>query len=347
MDSPTTISVCSGIGALDHALRIAIGEVEPLLYVEREAFCAANLAWQMEQGYLAPAPVWSDLHTITREEVYTAVAGRLGGRRLDILCGGIPCQPWSCAGRQRGAADERDLWPATLRAVQVYRPELVWIENVAGFLGKPMGAYRLVRELQEAGYRAKAGLFSSGGAGASHRRRRTFILGHMSSERDGDVADRWKEKGEALDPGRNGAHVGDSDSARRAPPGKPSKRYSEGTVGEGGRGMGALPRYAPPADIDLAKVAEALAQAASPAEEEAICADSIAVARALWSYWRTVAEMDPTRMPAIESEVQRVADGSPCRVDQLRAVGNSVDPLVAALAFCTLYAALERKKGNR
>jgi len=55
--------------------------------------------------------------------------------RVDLLCGGPPCQPFSEGGDQLGAADERDGWPATLRAVEALEPTWCLFENVTGMLG--------------------------------------------------------------------------------------------------------------------------------------------------------------------------------------------------------------------
>ena len=63
-------------------------------------------------------------------------------RGVDLLSGGIPCPPFSVAGKQLGRDDERDLFPAVLRLVQEIAPKVVMIENVRGLLDKRFENYR-------------------------------------------------------------------------------------------------------------------------------------------------------------------------------------------------------------
>lgn len=262
---------------LDHGVNAALsGSLEPILYVEREAFCAANLAWQMEQGFMDEAPVWSDVKSITGSECGDYLRERLCEERLELLIGGIPCQPWSEAGKKRGADDERDLWPATLKIVKTFEPRIVFIENVAGLLREPMGGERIERDLRDCGCQVTAGLFSSEEMGASQQRKRCFIMAYR--------------KGEGLEGGRQSEYT----IKKR----QPRLRCDSGIFSH----------YAPGRDS--------------------------------YRSWAIVASMDQTRMPALEREFCRVVDGVAGWVDRIRAVGNGVDPLVAAIAFVTLWATL-------
>ena len=75
-------------------------------------------------------------------------------RGVDLLAGGFPCPPFSIAGKQLGADDERDLFPAGLRLVDEVRPKAVMIENVRGMLAPGFGGYRnhITSELVKMGY---------------------------------------------------------------------------------------------------------------------------------------------------------------------------------------------------
>lgn len=75
---------------------------------------------------------------------------------VDLLAGGVPCPPFSVAGKRLGADDERDLFPEVLRLTDEIRPKAVMIENVRGILAKEFDTYRaeFSGELEALGYRA-------------------------------------------------------------------------------------------------------------------------------------------------------------------------------------------------
>lgn len=73
---------------------------------------------------------------------------------VDLLAGGVPCPPFSKAGKQLGPADERDLFPDAIRVVDEIRPKAVMLENVRGFLDAVFSDYRhkLKAQLTALGY---------------------------------------------------------------------------------------------------------------------------------------------------------------------------------------------------
>ncbi len=62
--------------------------------------------------------------------------------QIDLLAGGVPCPPFSVAGKQLGKLDERDLFPEALRLVSEINPKAVMFENVRGFLDSKFDDYR-------------------------------------------------------------------------------------------------------------------------------------------------------------------------------------------------------------
>lgn len=172
-----TVSVCSGTGALDLGWSMFaerfLGESRTVLYVEREAFNAAQLVSRMAEKRLDEAPIWSDFNTI-REPKCRDYLERVG---VDAIVGGIPCQPYSVAGLKQQSDDPRDLLNTTLRAVETYSPRFVALENVSGFV-VPDGLGRLTEGLERLGYDVAAVMLKASDVGASHGRARVFILAY-------------------------------------------------------------------------------------------------------------------------------------------------------------------------
>lgn len=97
---------------------------------------------------------------------------------VDVLCGGFPCQPASTAGKRKGRADDRWLWPEMRRAAAELRPGILIIENVPGLLsledGHPFGG--IVADLDRLGYEVAWGILGAAQLGCCHLRKRLFIV---------------------------------------------------------------------------------------------------------------------------------------------------------------------------
>ena len=347
MATYTSISIASGLGMLDHAVNMATGmAIDTILYVERDIVAAENLAWQMEKGYLSTARIWSNVKTAGSEPVREYINQELAEKEkeLDFLIGGIPCQPWSNAGKQLGSHDERDLWPATVELIKQYKPEYVFIENVAGILTRSQGGWRIKTGLEDLGYQVEAGIFSSLEAGANHQRERFFILGHytcsefkkrfktsrsgqrLSGRSSSKLADSNGKRCEEAEVTRKIPNTGESSIFRRALSNAFSQQRNirsnekkisgKGLLSVANSSPGFWNRYAP-ARNDLAA-------------------------------WERIAELEPSKMPVVESSVRRVFDGMAGWAEQLHGIGNGVDPLVGAYAFVTLWSALQsvKRKGE-
>jgi DNA (cytosine-5)-methyltransferase 1 len=97
---------------------------------------------------------------------------------IDLLAGGLPCPPFSVAGKQLGVKDERNLFPAALRLVDEIRPRVIMIENVRGFLDAVFEDYRLhlKKQLKKLGYETDWRLLNASEFGVPQLRPRVVII---------------------------------------------------------------------------------------------------------------------------------------------------------------------------
>ena len=100
-------------------------------------------------------------------------------RGIDLLAGGVPCPPFSKAGKQLGAEDDRDLFPEAIRLVDECRPEAVMLENVRGLLDAVFDDYRnkVQNQLKKLGYVSSWRLLNASDYGVSQLRPRVVFVG--------------------------------------------------------------------------------------------------------------------------------------------------------------------------
>lgn len=100
-------------------------------------------------------------------------------RGVDLLGGGVPCPPFSKAGKQLGANDERDLFPDAIRLVDECRPQAVLLENVRGLLDAVFDDYRnkVEKQLKKLGYVPGWRLLNASDHGVSQLRPRVMFVG--------------------------------------------------------------------------------------------------------------------------------------------------------------------------
>ena len=224
------LSLFSGAGGLDLAVKVACRDARVICHVEVEAYAASLLVKAMDGGWLDQAAVWSDVRTFD--------AGPWRGA-VDGVVAGFPCPPVSCAGQRKGVHDDRWLWPEVARVVRDVRPRWVFLENVNGLLSANDGAaFRAVLwDLADLGFDAEWTVLAASAVGAPHQRKRVFILGFVADAQCAqwgpDIHGRLDEPNgpdcgwrEAKRPSvGSGRHVADAQCAERWP-------------GDGGRGCG-------------------------------------------------------------------------------------------------------------
>ena len=97
---------------------------------------------------------------------------------VDLLAGGLPCPPFSLAGKQLGPDDERDMFPSMLRIVKSVQPRAVLIENVRGIMSERFAGYRaeIDASLNAQGFDTYWAAFNSVDFGVPQRRFRVFLV---------------------------------------------------------------------------------------------------------------------------------------------------------------------------
>lgn len=97
---------------------------------------------------------------------------------VELFAAGLPCPPFSVAGKQLGSLDERNLFPAALRLIDEIQPKAVMIENVRGFLSAVFEDYRasLKIQLSKLGYHTEWRLLNASDFGVPQLRPRVVIV---------------------------------------------------------------------------------------------------------------------------------------------------------------------------
>ncbi len=203
----SSVEICAGAGGQALGLEMAGFEHTALIEIEPEAQRTLRLN----------RPNWN-----TPEEGDVRKFSGKHYKGIALLAGGVPCPPFSVAGKQLGTGDERDLFPEAIRLVDEIRPSAVMLENVRGLLDSVFDAYRkkIQDDLRKLGYVADWRLLNASDFGVSQLRPRVVFVairkdiatgfdwpvasGHkpptvgeclhdLMAERGWRIASRWKE----------------------------------------------------------------------------------------------------------------------------------------------------------
>lgn len=158
----TSIEMCAGAGGQALGLEKAGFDHIDLIEIDHHACDTLRQNrpfWNVVEG---------DLRTYSATHI----------QNLDLLAGGVPCQPFSKAGKQLGCEDERDLFFEAIRLVAESNPKAVMLENVRGLLDSVFDEYRtsIVHELHNLGYVAEWRLLNASDFGVSQLRPRVIFV---------------------------------------------------------------------------------------------------------------------------------------------------------------------------
>lgn len=162
--------------------------------VEIEPYCRKVLLQRQRDGILPQFPIWDDVRTFD---------GKPWRGRVDIVCGGFPCQDISAAGNGAGINGERSgLWSEMRRIIGEIRPRYAFVENSPMLTLRGLGT--VLGDLAEMGYDARWGVLGPDILGADHRRARIWIL--ADSYMRGREERRWEAEPIRFEPTREGSH---------------------------------------------------------------------------------------------------------------------------------------------
>lgn len=161
--SLTSLEICTGAGGQAHGLEQAGFEHVALVEIEPPACATLRLN----------RPHWNVIEGDVRKFSGAPYKG------IDLVAGGVPCPPFSKAGKQLGADDDRDLFPEAIRLVDECRPRAVMLENVRGLLDAVFEDYRkkVERQLKRLGYKTAWRLLNASDFGVPQLRPRVIFVG--------------------------------------------------------------------------------------------------------------------------------------------------------------------------
>lgn len=160
--SLSALEICAGGGG--QALGLELAGFHHAGVVEYEPLFCATLRKNRPQWNV----VQQDIRNLQSKD-FTGV---------DLLAGGIPCPPFSIAGKQLGKLDERDMFPTALRLVEEIRPAAVMFENVPGFASEKFRPYReeILGRLASFGYQPEFRILQAANHGVSQLRPRCVLI---------------------------------------------------------------------------------------------------------------------------------------------------------------------------
>lgn len=169
------LSLFSGAGggllATQHLLKW-----QTIGYVEIDEYCQKILRQRQLDGFLHKAPIFTDINAFIDSgcaKLYRGVT--------DVITAGFPCQPWSRAGKKKGKEDIRNLWPQTLRTIQIIKPEWIFLENTSTLLSSYGNFGTILKDLAQSRLNAKWCLLDAWNVGGSFYGTRVFLVASSHS----------------------------------------------------------------------------------------------------------------------------------------------------------------------
>ncbi|MCC5600929.1 DNA cytosine methyltransferase [Nostoc favosum] len=186
LETQKVLDLCSDIGGFTLGHLISGG-------FETVAFCEINSYCQQVLNLRFPhIPIIPDIHDITTESLL-----RVGVREIDGIIAGLPCPPFSLAGKRLASQDERNLFGEFFRILCEVRSRWAIVENVPGLITAEGSQFfrSILWQLTSLGFDVEWGIVSAASVGAVHLRERVWIIATNSqSARRGTSWSQYTQK---------------------------------------------------------------------------------------------------------------------------------------------------------
>ena len=324
------LALFAGVGGLELGVNLILPESRTICYVEGEAYNVEVLQNKIEKKQLEEALIFSDVRAF--RQICHIFSGK-----VDFITAGFPCQPFSTAGDRKGTNDERWLWGSIIEIISQVRPNFLFLENVSNLINEWRAFDEISKSLSKIGFCIEWGTLRASEVGANHHRNRLFIFGYKPESIDYikpivpyTDQSRWVKEfsnvwgwqsdfiGQNNDANPNGQRRNELDNAKES---IKEKRESNNSYNKTGND-------ADSSSNGSRENANGFTLAEN-SDERRSRFSRYGINRPSW--WQN------------EPQIRRVVDGVAFGMDRIRACGNGVVPLQAAMAYYTL---INRAKSN-
>ncbi len=312
------LDLFSGIGGFSLGLERA--GMRTVAFCECDRYARAVLA-----KHWPSVPCYDDVRTLTADRLAT------DGIRVDVICGGFPCQDISVAGNGAGLAGERSgLWREYARLIGELRPQFVIVENVAALLSR--GLAEVLGELAALGFDAEWHCIPASAVGANHQRDRIWIIAYPGDRGLGRIFQSQRELwcSESPDAWSDGEAQSMADTQSGENRRVQLKGFSSNVIA-GGQDVADSAFFTERESTNETNAESACRQAR---HESIDGGEHVGDANDSGQLQPQGSERNEWRRPSnaswwrVEPNVGRVANGVPSRVDRLRCLGNAVVPQI-------------------
>ena len=290
--------------------------------VEWEAYPASILCARQNDGLLESFPIWDDVQTFD---------GKPWSGIVDVVSGGFPCQDISQAGKGAGIDGERSgMWREMARIIGEVRPKFVFVENSPMLTSRGLGT--VLGDLAELGFDAEWGVLGADDVGASHIRKRIWIVGKNTkqseffSHTEHNRIGRGQQQSKSIEEKIGGNTIGELANTNLL--GHLHRQYE-----------------IDPTENRINALSNTSSSSQNVGNTEISGFSPCSEGQGEGQPWR--ASIGSAQWWKIEPPVDRVADGMADRVDRLKAIGNGQVPLCAATAWQILNERLANRYHHR